>query len=244
MAAYLAGERRFQRLQARRRGLRRGVARARPFLAHLAARCRSGQGQHGARRVRRHRFLRARFDQTQLDELRAQGCDFSDAKLVDLTLDKARLSDCRFDRAHLSSVDFLDESELHRVRFDHARLRKVSWYNCAVSGMIFAGAALDTCDWTDSECHGGIDFSDARVESTCFVGSSKLGGANFQRAVLIDCNLRERGARRRRLHRMPGWTAPISRTPRCARPRWWAPMRGTRASCAPTSPAQRSSVQT
>ena len=136
-------------------------------------------------------FSGARFDQTQLDELRAQGCDFSDAKLVDLTLDKARLSDCRFDRAHLSSVDFLDESELHRVRFDHARLRKVSWYNCAVSGMIFAGAALDTCDWTDSECHGGIDFSDARVESTCFVGSSKLGGANFQRAVLIDCNLRD-----------------------------------------------------
>lgn len=136
-------------------------------------------------------FSGARFDQTQLDELRAEGCDFSDAKLDDLTLDKAHLSDCRFDRAQLVSVDFLDESELHRVRFDHARLRKVSWYNCVVSGMVFAGAALDTCDWTDSECHGGADFSDARVESTCFVGATKLSETSFQRAVLIDCNLRD-----------------------------------------------------
>ena len=136
-------------------------------------------------------FSGARFDGTQLDELRAEGCDFSDAKLDDLTLDKAHLSDCRFDRAQLVSVDFFDESELHRVSFDHARLRKVSWHNCVVSGMVFAGAALDTCDWTDSECRGGVDFSDARVESTCFVGASKLGETKFQRAVLIDCNLRD-----------------------------------------------------
>jgi uncharacterized protein YjbI with pentapeptide repeats len=66
-------------------------------------------------------FSGARFDGTQLDELRAEGCDFSDAKLDDLTLDKAHLSDCRFDRAQLVSVDFFDESELHRVSFDHAR---------------------------------------------------------------------------------------------------------------------------
>ncbi|MET3495458.1 DUF2169 family type VI secretion system accessory protein [Variovorax boronicumulans] len=136
-------------------------------------------------------FAGARFDGTQLDELRAEGCDFSDAKLDDLTLDKARLSDCSFDRAQLVSVDFLDESELHRISFAHARLRKVSWHQCVVSGMVFAGAALDTCDWTDSECRGGVDFSDARVESTCFVGASKLGETRFQRAVLVDCNLRD-----------------------------------------------------
>jgi len=136
-------------------------------------------------------FSNARFDATQLDQLRAEGCDFSDASLANLTLDKAHLSNCSFERAGLFSVDFLDGSELHGIRFDHARLRKVSWYECVVSGLSFAGAGLDTCDWTDSESRGGIDFSDARVESTCFVGASKLGGAGFRRAVLIDCNLRD-----------------------------------------------------
>ncbi|WP_432728884.1 DUF2169 family type VI secretion system accessory protein [Variovorax sp. W6] len=136
-------------------------------------------------------FSRSRFDGTTLDQVRASGCDFAEAAMDNLVLSQARLEGCSFEDARLSSVDFDDGTELKVVRFDRARLQKASWIECAVQDLSFAGARLETCDWTDTRCDGGIDFSAARIDSTCFVGDAVLRHACFRNAALVDCSLRD-----------------------------------------------------
>jgi uncharacterized protein YjbI with pentapeptide repeats len=136
-------------------------------------------------------FTGARFVSTTLDALSAAHCDFTAATMEDLALPEASLSQCNFSRVQLLTTEFAEGSTLRNLRFEGARLYKVSWIECAVSDLSFSGAELDTCDWTDTDCTGGVDFSDARMLSTCFVGQSNLRKANFQGAVLTDCNLHE-----------------------------------------------------
>jgi uncharacterized protein YjbI with pentapeptide repeats len=136
-------------------------------------------------------FRRARFDGTTLDQLVASGCNFASAVMDNLVLSQARLEDCGFEEARLFAVDFDDGTELGAVRFDRAHLHKVSWIECVARGLSFAGARLDTCDWTDTRREGEIDFSAARLDSTCFVGEAALQGARFCGAQLVDCSLRD-----------------------------------------------------
>jgi uncharacterized protein YjbI with pentapeptide repeats len=136
-------------------------------------------------------FAGARFDATDLEEFTARGCDFSDAFLDTGEVSKVTLENCRFDRAQLLNLSFSEGSRLHASSFADARLHKVTWVECQVGGLRFPGAMLDTCDWTDTDCTDGVDFSDAHLIATCFVGSSRLHKANFQGATLVDCNLRE-----------------------------------------------------
>lgn len=136
-------------------------------------------------------FSGARLDGTTLDQIHASGCDFASAALDNLVLSRARLEGCSFEDAGLFSVDFDDGTVLHALRFDRARLHKVSWVECAVQQLGFAGARLDTCDWTDTHAAGGLDFSGAHLDSTCFVGEAALQGACFRDATLIDCSLRD-----------------------------------------------------
>ncbi len=136
-------------------------------------------------------FRHARFDGTALDQLQARGCDFANALMDNLVLSQARLEDCGFEEARLFAVDFDDGTELHGVRFDRAHLHKVSWIDCVAGGLSFAGARLDTCDWTDTRREGGIDFSGAHLDSTCFVGEAALHKACFRGARLVDCSLRD-----------------------------------------------------
>ena len=136
-------------------------------------------------------FSRARFDGTTLDQLYARGCDFEAAAMDNLVLSQAHLEDCSFAQAQLFAVDFDDGTVLRAVRFDRARLHKLSWIGCTAQGLGFVGAQFDTCDWTDTRCEGGIDFSGARLDSVCFVGEAALQNACFRDAVLVDCSLRD-----------------------------------------------------
>ncbi len=136
-------------------------------------------------------FAGARIKDAIMDSFFAEDCDFAQAELEELNLPQATLTGCRFERARLSVVSFDEGSTLQGLRFDDARLHKVAWIECTVSDLAFARAQLDTCDWTDTDCGRQLDFSDARLSSTCFVDDSHLEQADFQGASLIDCNLRE-----------------------------------------------------
>ena len=136
-------------------------------------------------------FAGARMQDTVVEAMTADRCGFSDALMEDLDFSDATLSDCDFTRARLSVVNFDEGSVLRGIRFTGATLHKVAWIESTVSDLQFDAAELDTCDWTETDCSKGIDFSDARLRSTCFVDESHLRGANFQGAVLIDCNLQQ-----------------------------------------------------
>jgi len=135
-------------------------------------------------------FTGARFASTDLEGVVARDCDFSEAFFDGDEVADISLEDCRFDRAQILNLSFVEGSRLRGLRFDGARLHKVTWAECVVAGLSFSGAELDTCDWTDTDCTDDIDFSDARLVTTCFVGSSHLRKADFQGATLVDCNLR------------------------------------------------------
>ncbi len=136
-------------------------------------------------------FTGARFEDTLFESLVADRCDFSAVVMADADLSSVTLSRCSFARARLSVVSFDEDSVLRGIRFTDATLYKVAWIESTVSDLRFQGAELDTCDWTETDCTDGVDFSDARLRSTCFVDGSHLRGANFQGAVLIDCNLQQ-----------------------------------------------------
>ncbi|KQU86501.1 hypothetical protein ASC78_02655 [Variovorax sp. Root318D1] len=142
-------------------------------------------------RCSRADFTGASFNETVLAGFAAESCDFTQAEMAELDLPEATLTGCSFERARLSVVTFDEGSMLSGLRFTDAHLHKVAWIECKVADLAFSGAHLDTCDWTETDCSNQVDFSDASVLSTCFVDESHLSGANFQGAVLIDCNLRE-----------------------------------------------------
>ncbi|WP_418130273.1 DUF2169 domain-containing protein [Variovorax sp. 375MFSha3.1] len=134
-------------------------------------------------------FNGARFKSTIVAAMSATRCDFTGVRMRDLDFENVSMAQCSFARANLQNLDFTEESTLHGLRFEGARLVKLAWIECTVSDLDFSGAELDTCDWTDTGCTGGLDFSDARMTTTCFVGRSNLRKADFQGAVLIECNL-------------------------------------------------------
>jgi uncharacterized protein YjbI with pentapeptide repeats len=136
-------------------------------------------------------FTGARFENTVLESMAAEDCDFSAVSMQECDLSSATIRQCNFARSRLSVVNFDEGSELRGIRFTDAVLHKVAWIESTVSDLRFQGAELDTCDWTETDCTDGVDFSDARLRSTCFVDGSHLRGANFQGAELIDCNLQQ-----------------------------------------------------
>jgi uncharacterized protein YjbI with pentapeptide repeats len=136
-------------------------------------------------------FTGARFHETLLEAMSADGCNFSSVSMEGLDFADASLLRCDFSRARLSVVNFDEGSVLRDVLFAGATLHKVAWIESTVSGLRFPHADLDTCDWTETDCSEGVDFSDATLRSTCFVDGSHLRGAGFQGATLIDCNLQQ-----------------------------------------------------
>lgn len=135
-------------------------------------------------------FTGASFKGTTLDNLSALRCNFSAATLEDLHLIAASFEDCNFEQAKFSLVSFFEKSMLRGNRFDGAKLHKLSITECHASDLSFANAELESCVWVDVEGGHGLDFSGARMTTTCFAGRGSLVKARFANALLKDCNLR------------------------------------------------------
>lgn len=138
-------------------------------------------------------FTGARLESTAIERMTARGCSFADAVFDLDEAEGVEWENCSFERAQLLNLSFTENARLDRLDFENARIYKVDWIECRASRLSFSGATLDTCDWTDTDCTEGMDFSDAQLTTTCFVGSSHLHRANFQGATLVDCNLQSIG---------------------------------------------------
>ena len=135
-------------------------------------------------------FSGARFMKMVLDKMVAKGCNFSDAAMEELNFMTVHLERCSFERAAISYAHVLEKSVMHGVRFDHARIHKMSWIDCDVNELSFAHAELDSCGWVNTDGAGRLDFSAAHLTTTCFVGESSLRKVCFRGAMLRDCSLR------------------------------------------------------
>lgn len=134
-------------------------------------------------------FTGARFESTQLEGMAARGCRFADAFFDLHEAAGVVWENCGFERAQLRNLSFTEGSRLKGLDFEGASFHKVDWIECQAGGLRFCGATLDTCDWTDTDCTEAMNFSDARLIATCFVGSTDLRKADFQGATLVECNL-------------------------------------------------------
>lgn len=135
-------------------------------------------------------FSGARFSKMVLDKLVAKGCSFSGATMEELNFMGVRLEACSFERASISYAHVLEGSVMHGVRFDQARIQKMSWIGCDIRDVRFVGAELEGCGWINANGAGQLDFSGARLTTTCFVGESNLRNVVFRDATLKECSLR------------------------------------------------------
>lgn len=133
----------------------------------------------------------ARLDNMLIEKLEVRRCDFSDATVEEIQCLSLRIEDCCFDRARITAFQTVEGCVFQRVKFDEAKFERSTLLDCELQNVSFIGARMVHCAWTAMPRIEGVDFSEANLIKTCFVGGTALRKAVFRDASMKDCSLRE-----------------------------------------------------
>ena len=136
-------------------------------------------------------FSAATLRNMLIEKLQARHCDFSDAVVEEVQCIALHFEDCSFERARITALQTVEGGAFTRVRFDGAAFERSTLLDCELHDVSFIGAKMVHCAWTAMPKIVSVDFSEATLTKTCFVGGTALRGAVFRDALLKDCSLRE-----------------------------------------------------
>ncbi|MDN6886511.1 DUF2169 domain-containing protein [Variovorax sp. CAN2819] len=135
-------------------------------------------------------FAAANLRHAMLENILCEDCDFSASLWEDNTVVEASFARCSFRRASLKVVMFLEKVHLDQLDFEEATLFKLHFVRCKPGAIGFAGARLESCVFVDVQADGCVDFTRAKLRTTCVVGTSSFRQAKFAAAHLRECSLR------------------------------------------------------
>lgn len=118
-----------------------------------------------------------------LNELRLQGIEVRDSKLIGLKVIGGSIVNCSFTKIRMRSSNF-EDGTIKACSFDSCDLLKSKFGRSQCKGVNFSGSSLERADFTKANLQSGI-FNHCNVRNAKFDGAN-LKHASFQNAEYIS----------------------------------------------------------